>query len=155
MQLEDRGPGIRQGVLREGCTLGVRVGLDIVPLGRIERSLNAHYDAFVRRVLTEKELSYCEGRQVVERVAGRVAAKEAVMKVLGEGWPRVPWTDIEILPGKGGRPVVHMGGKALQYMEGLGLSSVDVSITHDGGLAIAVALGLAQGSKQVMGIGGV
>ncbi len=116
--------------------------MDIVPFGRIERSLNAHYDAFVRRVLTEKELSYCQGKRMVERVAGRVAAKEAVMKVLGEGWPRVPWTDIEILSGERGRPVVHMGGKALQHMKGAGLSLIDVSITHDSGLAIAIALGL-------------
>ncbi len=120
-----------------------RVGLDVVPLARVERSLNARYDAFVRRFLTNEELSLCLGKRIVEKIAGKIAAKEAVMKVLGDGWPTIPWTDIQILVGERGRPVALLGGKAAQLMRGLGLSSVDVSVTHDGGLAIAVALGIA------------
>jgi len=78
---------------------------------------------------------------MIERVAGRVAAKEAVMKVIGEGWPAVSWTDIEVLPGASGRPVVSLSGRAREFAAAAGLDVLDVSITHDGDLAIAAALG--------------
>lgn len=67
------------------------------------------------------------------------------MKVLGEGWPAIPWTDISVLPGQSGRPSAFLSGKALAALELLGLGGVDVSITHDGDLAIAVALGIPKG----------
>ena len=65
---------------------------------------------------------------------------KAVMKVLGDGWPRVPWTSIEVLADSLGRPKVRLHGKALELFLNLGLSDIDVSITHDAGLAIAVAV---------------
>lgn len=79
---------------------------------------------------------------MLERVCGRIAAKEAVMKVLGQGWPAVSWTDIAVLVDASGRPAVTLAGKARAVMDSLGLVAIDVSITHDGDLAIAVALGL-------------
>ncbi|MGI6633494.1 MAG: holo-ACP synthase [Bacillota bacterium] len=117
-----------------------RIGLDIVPVSRIRRSLGSYREAFLRRVLTEEESNHCQGLREAEQVAGRVAAKEAVMKVLGDGWPRVPWTSIEVLADSLGRPKVRLHGKALELFLNLGLSDIDVSITHDAGLAIAVAV---------------
>lgn len=129
---------------------GLRIGIDVVPQGRIRRSLDDHEQAFVSRLLTPGEAAYCAGPRMVERVAGRVAAKEAIMKVLGEGWPAVAWSDIAVLPGSSGRPVARLTGRALAVMESLGLAAIDVSITHDGDLAIAVALGLpADGATRV------
>ncbi len=123
-----------------------RIGVDVVPVGRIRRSLESHGEAFRRRLLTPDESEHCRGPREAERVAGRVAAKEAIMKVLGNGWPAISWTSIEVLPDKSGRPVVRLSGKAAETMRELGLSAVDVSITHDGDLAIAAALGT--GSKR-------
>lgn len=122
-----------------------RVGIDVVPVRRIRTSLERHPDAFIRKMLTPREAGHCEGARMVERVAGRVAAKEAVMKVIGQGWPTIGWTDIEVLPGPGGRPVVCLSGRALEHAEALGLQDIDVSITHDGDLAIAAALGSLRG----------
>lgn len=118
-----------------------KIGIDVVPVSRIRASLERHKEAFFARILTPKEREYCSGARMVERVAGRVAAKEAVMKVIGQGWPALSWTDIEILPGAHGRPTVSLSGKALESAGAACLEAVDVSITHDGGLAIAVALG--------------
>ncbi|HHY75315.1 MAG TPA: holo-ACP synthase [Firmicutes bacterium] len=118
-----------------------RIGVDIVPVARVRRSLEAFGDAFWRRFFTPREAEHCRGAREAERAAGRIAAKEAVMKVLGVGWPSIPWTSIEVLPDETGRPSVGLTGKAAGAMARLGLSAVDVSITHDGDLAIAVALG--------------
>lgn len=124
-----------------------RIGIDVVPQARIRRSLEQHEQAFLSRLLTPEEAAYCAGARAVERVSGRVAAKEAVMKVLGDGWPAIPWTDISVMPGESGRPVATLTGKALAAMESLGVSALDVSITHDGDLAIAVALGVSGGRR--------
>ena len=98
---------------------------------------------YAARFLTPPEYQYCQGPKLLERLAGRIAAKEAVMKIMGDGWPNVPWTDIEITS-MGKRPVVALSGKALALATLLNLEadSLDISITHDGGLAIAVATGL-------------
>lgn len=119
---------------------GQRIGLDVVSVGRIKRSLTSHGEAFRRRLLTPEESLYCRGPREAERVAGRVAAKEAVMKALGSGWPYLPWNSIEVLPGARGRPEVRLHGKALKMMAELGLGCIEVSITHDGGFAMAVAV---------------
>lgn len=118
-----------------------RIGVDVVPLGRIRTSLDRHGDALRARLLTPSENRYCAGARAVERVAGRIAAKEAIMKVLGQGWPYVSWTDIEVTPGTAGRPEVTLTGRALALAEDAGLEGLDVSITHDGDFAIAVAFG--------------
>jgi holo-[acyl-carrier protein] synthase len=122
-----------------------RVGIDVVPIARIRASLARYEDVFLRKMLTPREAEYCSGARMVERVAGRVAAKEAVMKVIGQGWPTVGWTDIEVMPGPGGRPSVRLTGRALEHAHAMGLQDIDVSITHDGDLAIAAALGSLRG----------
>ncbi|NLA61425.1 MAG: holo-ACP synthase [Firmicutes bacterium] len=126
-----------------------RIGVDIVPVGRIRRSLESFGDAFRKRLLTPGESEYCRRGREPERVAGRVAAKEAVMKVLGLGWPAIPWTSIEVLPDESGRPAVHLTGKAAEAMSRLGIMAIDVSITHDCDVAIAAAIGtgLVRGDK--------
>ncbi|MGI6643955.1 MAG: holo-ACP synthase [Bacillota bacterium] len=122
----------------------VRVGIDIVPIKRIEASLTPSPTRYLAKFLTAAEASYCQkagGVWSLERVAGRIAAKEAVMKVLGQGWPRISWTHIEVLPGSNGRPRVSLSGEARTLSESLGMRDLDVSITHDGGFAVAAALG--------------
>ncbi len=100
---------------------------------------------YAARFLTEKEFTYCTraaGSLDAQKVAGRIAAKEAVMKVLGDGWPRVPWVDIEVLPGCKKRPSVKLYGNAYAISISMGLTAIDVSISHDGGFAIAAAVGV-------------
>ena len=75
-------------------------------------------------------------------VAGRVASKEAVMKVLGTGWARgVRFTDIEVLRDSAGVPVVHLRNEAAVHARSLGIRQILVSITHTKDLAMAMAVG--------------
>jgi holo-[acyl-carrier protein] synthase len=76
------------------------------------------------------------------RLAGRFAAKEAVMKALGLGWGRMAWREIEILNDGAGRPIVTLRGGAARAAERLGVSDVLISLTHTRDLAAASAIAL-------------
>ena len=73
-------------------------------------------DRFIRRILTEKERELTSGMnhgRLVTFIAGRFAAKEAVVKALGCGIGRlVGFQDIEILPDEAGRPHCFLSAKA-------------------------------------------
>lgn len=122
-----------------------KIGIDVISMARIERILRRHDNTFIKRVFTTGEIELCGGNRKVEMFSGRFAAKEAVMKVLGSGWPQVSWTDIETLKDDSGRPFVKLTGRACEIAADMGITHIDVSITHDGGLAIAAAIGVGTG----------
>ena len=64
------------------------------------------------------------------------------MKSLGTGWRRLRWTDIEITGG--GRPRVNLSGTALRRAERLGVTEVQVTITHTDDTALVMALALGE-----------
>jgi holo-[acyl-carrier protein] synthase len=120
----------------------VGIGVDIVEVGRVKELLARYRDRFVRRVFTEAEARYA-GRSVreAERLAGRFAAKEAVLKAFGTGKSHgILWRDVETVRGAMGKPEVRLYGKALNYMKELGGNRIHVSITHDGGKAVAFVI---------------
>ena len=124
------------------------VGTDIVEIGRIRRMMaEPAWDRFVRRVLTDRELALAEERsgRLAEFVAGRFAAKEAVVKALGCGiGSRVGFRDIEILPGNAGEPQCELAAAALERL-GFDPAKRDaprlhISISHSGEHAVAFAV---------------
>jgi len=127
------------------------IGVDIVDISRVER-LIARYDIrFLSRVFTENESRYAMGSaNAAERLAGRFAVKEAVLKALGTGKRGgILWQDIETLPGPAGKPVVRLHGQAVRRAKWKGCGSIHVSISHDGGKAIAfVILERGGGAKE-------
>ncbi len=78
---------------------------------------------------------------LLERLAGRFAAKEAVMKVLSCGLDRIELTDIEVRRFHGGRPQVRLRGSALAAWSLCGLERLELSISHHRDYALAVAVG--------------
>ncbi len=118
-------------------------GIDMVDCQRLMASIARHGDRFLQRVFTEAELAYCCGRKrEVEHLAGRFAAKEAVLKVLGTGWKAgISWTDIEVRNEPSGKPRVSLSGRCRQIADELTLSEILISISHIGTHAIASAIG--------------
>jgi len=87
-------------------------------------------------------------REDAVHMAGRIAAKEACMKVLATGWPQLSWTDLEILRDSAGRPTVEIGGRAALVVKEAHIKEICVSLTHDAGLALAVALAVGEGQEE-------
>ena len=118
------------------------VGIDIIEIPRVQKVLEKHPERFLQRVYTPEEAAFCRGR--VSELAARFAAKEAVMKALGTGARGLAWREIEILPNRRGKPLVYLHGLAKKRGETIGLRGIDVSLTHDADLAIAVVVGMAE-----------
>jgi len=125
-------------------------GIDMVECVRLQESITRHGDRFLERVFTPVELAYCRNRRrEIEHLAGRFAAKEAVLKVLGTGWRKgISWQDIEIRNDPSGRPGVTLSGECRRVADRLGIDDVLVSISHIETHAIASAIGCAGGTPK-------
>jgi holo-[acyl-carrier protein] synthase len=128
-----------------GPALLVRTGVDLAVVARVEE-LMASRPGLRERVFTPRELAYCSRRRRAgEHLAGRWAAKEAVLKCLGTGMgPRMEWTDIEVVIDRGGRPSVRLTGEVEVVARSLGMQGIDVSLSHGGGFAVAHAVLVCQ-----------
>ncbi|MBN2218010.1 MAG: holo-ACP synthase [Pirellulales bacterium] len=120
----------------------IGIGTDITECLRIAKMIDRHADLFISRVYTPREIHYCQTRkQSTEHFTGRWAAKEAVLKALGTGWRRgIAWRDIEVLNEPDGRPIVHIHGGLKRIVEQLGITRLQVSISHCHTHAIAMAI---------------
>ena len=117
------------------------VGLDLVDLERMERLLDRHGDAAVRRICREGEARVLAGPGRVAHVAGLFAAKEAAMKALGTGWAAgIGFRQIEVVRQAGGAPGLALHGAARERADALGVTRCHLSITHDGRTAAAVVV---------------
>ena len=122
------------------------VGVDMIEVQRIQKALEDSRigKRFRERVFTANEIQYCEKKRRgrYESYAGRFAAKEAVMKVLGRGWgSKVNWLDIEVARARSGKPEIVLHDKTAGLAEELGIRRWSLSITHteQHGLAFVVA----------------
>ena len=115
------------------------VGVDIIEVERVGEALRRWDQRFLRRIYTEREIKFCRGH--VQELAVRFAAKEAVMKALGTGIRGVGWREIEILPMRGGKPLVFLHGRARQRADALGLADFAISLSHTRDFAVASVVG--------------
>lgn len=115
------------------------VGIDIVEVDRIRKNIES--DRFLEKILTKNEIHYLKSRNLrVEYVAGRFAAKEAVVKALGTGFRGFSITDIEIVNEKEGKPIVILSNKAEETARTLGEYKIHLSISHEKSYAVAYAV---------------
>lgn len=114
----------------------------MVECARLAEVIDRHGRRFLDRVFTTAELDYCLGRKrEIEHLAGRFAAKEAVLKLLGTGWQGgISWRDIEVRNDPAGRPIVQLSGRCRQIARQRSLGEVLISISHIRTHAIASAI---------------
>lgn len=117
-------------------------GIDLCEVSRIGEMIAEHGDRFLERCFTPGERAYAgERKRRDEHLAGRFAAKEAVLKALGTGWSTgIGWTDIEVVLLPSGQPTVKLAGRAAEIAASLGIASWFLSITHTSTFAAASAI---------------
>ena len=121
-------------------------GVDVIQVARIERALARWGPRFLARIYTPLEVAVSRGR--ASELAARFAAKEAVSKALGVGIfnsDGLSWREVEILPDRRGRPLVYLYGAADRRAREMSIHEVAVSLTHDGGLAVAMVVAECEG----------
>jgi len=108
------------------------IGVDLVEVSRIGKSIAAHGDHFTHRIFTVAECVYSESKaNSNERFAARFAAKEAAMKALGTGLANgISWTEIEVANHESGQPFIRLHGVAAEVAASLGVRHIFVSLTH-------------------------
>ena len=107
-------------------------GIDLVEIERIDRMLQEHGDRFLARCFTEAEARYSlDRRRRAEHLAGRFAAKEAILKAFGTGWrDGIAWVDMEIINLPSGQPQVRLCGRCQELAHEMGIDGWWISISH-------------------------
>lgn len=114
----------------------VAVGIDLVELWRIRRSLERFPGRFTRRVFHPDELRDMEGRaDPVPGLAARFAAKEAFQKCWSEPFG---WRDVWVVK-QGARPALRLAPRLAEACVEEGLVA-HLSITHGRDHAAAVVV---------------
>jgi holo-[acyl-carrier protein] synthase len=111
----------------------VGIGVDIVDIARLESALR-RTPSLAGRLFTDGE----RGRGPASRAAC-FAAKEAAAKALGAP-AGLRWTDVEVTHDDAGRPSLAAGGTVGEAAARQGVLRWHVSITHDGGLSVAMVV---------------
>jgi holo-[acyl-carrier protein] synthase len=110
----------------------VAVGIDLIEIERVERALERR-PRLATRLFTDAELAYSRERARPGRhLAARFAAKEAVIKALGQG---VPPKEIEVVSGE--PPTLRLHGQAAELAAD---TEIAISMTHSRESAAAVAI---------------
>lgn len=120
----------------------IKIGTDICQIDRVKSAYKRFGKRFLKRILTNNELKYVisQKRSLINRLAGRFAAKEAASKILETGLNGVYFKEIEILREKSGAPKIILHGRAKEIANKKGLINLEVSISHEMDFALAIVI---------------
>ena len=117
------------------------MGIDLVEIPTLKRSVARWGDRFLRRVFTPAELRYARGKRMMyQHLAGRFAVKEAVLKALGDwkGKMTLPMRAIEVVNDATGKPRVQWARRGKPPLPRS--YQLMVSLSHTQRYAVATAV---------------
>ena len=135
----------RTVVLARGQTgpAALAAGVDVVDVPRL-RELGLRWgDDLLARLFSDEERRVCAGASDRYRwysLAGRLAAKEAIKKVLGSAGERAGWREVEVHRGLWGEPALVLHGSARDGAARAGFTDIHLSIAHEAAVSLAVAI---------------
>ena len=135
-------------LLPEGAHMAIiGIGLDLIELSRMERSLHRFGEHFLNRIMADDERSAIPGdpsspsARAVSHVAARFAAKEAAVKALGTGFAEgIGPRDVAVRSLPSGKPELVLSGKAREKADALGVKKLHLTLTHTRDNAAAVVI---------------
>lgn len=115
------------------------VGIDLVEVDRIKKSLEKYGNKFKERIFTKSEQEFCESRNgKFQSYAARFASKEAFSKALGTGLrSAISWRDIVVIDDEKSKPELEIHGRAKTI---LNKRKVFLSISHTKNYATAIVI---------------
>lgn len=114
------------------------IGIDVVDLGRFERAVG-RTPRLKERLFADVEIQNGDRPRPLRSLAGRYAAKEALMKALGDA-TGIRWHDMIVVSDGEGQPSFVLSGQAAQRADLLEVTRLHLSMTHDAGVAIAYVI---------------
>lgn len=129
----------------------VGIGVDMVSVSDLKDRMKRN-PALVRYIFTDAEQEFCNlHHDRAECYAARFAAKEAFYKALPPPiQDQTSWDDIEVISSSNGKPEIHISEKLLKLLKHVNGGPVCLSITHEGGFAIAFVV--VSGFGMALGI---
>ena len=119
----------------------VGIGIDIIDIRRIEKTINKYGDRFIKKCFLQTEIKRSENkRNTVQSYAKRYAAKEACAKALGTGLASgVYWKDIEVSNNNLGKPILTLHNKAAKILNQISSNNtrIEVSLSDEKNYAIS------------------
>ena len=116
----------------------VGIGVDVVDIARFERGL-IRTPALKTRLFAESEQVRDGAPMPLRSLAGRFAAKEALIKALGDS-AGVTWHDMRVVSNELGNPGFELLDSTKAIAEGRGITAIHLSMSHDAGFAIAYVI---------------
>ena len=120
----------------------VGTGIDLIEIERVKAAHKKHGDRFIKRLFTQQEAGYClKKSDPYPSLAGRFAAKEAVIKSFSHGFGgRWKWVQIEVVREMSGKPTIRLTGILEKLRLERGIDSIHLSIAHSKRDATATVL---------------
>jgi holo-[acyl-carrier protein] synthase len=119
------------------------IGVDLVDIRRIEKTIERHGERFIARIYTEVERARAERKaNRIDTYAKRFAAKEACAKALGTGFRQgVFFRDMGVVNLPSGKPTLRLTGGALERLAAITPAGyeaqIDLALTDEYPLAQA------------------
>lgn len=115
------------------------VGIDIIEVSRIRKSIEDYGISFTAKIFTDEEVKYCsEKPNPFQHYAARFAAKEAFSKAAGTGWNSdFSWHEVEVINEPSGKPRLRLTGGSLKMF---GQKRIFLSLSHSGDYVTAVVI---------------
>ena len=120
----------------------VGLGVDLIEIERVKLAHLKHGKRFIERLFTPAEAKYClKKKDPYPSLAGRFAAKEAVIKAFSHGFGgRWKWNHIEVVRELSGKPTLRFTGILEKLRVQRKINKVHLTIAHSKRDATATVL---------------
>ena len=114
-------------------------GIDLIETARVAEKI-ARDIGFLEYVFSPNEIAYCESKtNKAEHYAARFAAKEALLKALGTGFPGgLTLNEIEVTSDDSGKPYINFTGSSKDVIESFGIGKIHLTLSHLKDIACAM-----------------
>ncbi len=122
----------------------IGIGVDVVDLARFERA-TTRTPGVLSRVFAESEQWDGAAKRSLSSLAARFAAKEAVIKAIGDS-TGVRWHDMAVVSDGLRNPSIEVYNSLAEIVAARGITAIHLSMSHDAGVAIAYVIAEGAGS---------